>query len=116
MVVGQITSFNCVVIFYSAIIKELKNGTTLGPESVYLGKNVMVQSLLITVTNALCWLPSSIIYIISIAMETYPISLLLWNAFLINPLNSLMNPIIFCFIPFVKDICARTNFSCNNPH
>ena len=63
---------------------------------------LFLQFILVTVTNALCWLPSSTIYIISVVRETYPANLLIWNAILINPINSMINPVIFCMLPVLK--------------
>lgn len=59
-----------------------------------------------TTTNAICWLPSSAIYITSVIMDTYPTSLLIWNAILINPLNSVINPLIFSVYPILKGLCT----------
>ena len=72
---------------------------------------LLIQVILVTVINALCWLPSGTIYTASVVMETYPVELLIWNAILINPLNSLLNPLIFCVMPIIKKTIARIQFT-----
>ena len=64
----------------------------------------MTQSVLITITNALCWLPSSAIYIASATMD-----LLIWNGIPNNPLNSVVNPVIFYLVPLDKQFMRRNS-------
>ena len=97
----QFCSCILIIILYSHIIKLYSASEVRGLQGK-VEKQVLLQALLVTVTNAISWLPSGIIYMISVTVETYPISLLIWNAVLINPINSLVNPILFCIIPLVK--------------
>ena len=87
--------------------KELKKSSFVTSKKRSANNQVLIQSLLVTVTNALCWLPSSAIHMTSIVMETYPTILLIWNAILINPLNSVINPVIFCMMPVLKHLCYK---------
>ena len=73
-------------------------------------KQLRIQALLVIMTNTTCWLPSSVILILSVIAKNYPLHLLTWNAVLINPINSLINPIIFCVLPLVKQIMKRKLF------
>ena len=97
----QFSSCISIVILYSYIIK-LYSVSEVRSSHGKVEKQVLAQALLVTLTNVISWLPSGIIYLISVTVETYPISLLTWNAVLINPVNSLVNPIIFCIIALVK--------------
>ena len=104
---GQIVNLFFLTVVYMMIMKELKKPSVLNKGNNNLERTVMIQSLLLGVINVLCWLPSSVIYTISLVLDTYPISMLTWNCILINPLNSLINPIIFCIFPLITKLILR---------
>ena len=104
----QFSSCISISVLYSYIIKVYSISVVRGSHGK-AEQQVLSQALLVTLTNVISWLPSGIIYLISVTMEAYPISLLTWNAVLINPVNSLVNPSIFCIIPLVKQF-EKTNF------
>ena len=54
-----------------------------------------VKVVLAGLTNLLCWLPSSCIYIVTLVVSKYPLQLLLYNLVIAVPINSLLNPIFF---------------------
>ncbi len=102
MVCIQLLSLVSVTGFYSVIVYELQKTVIVHSYKPKSDRKVLVQSLLLTLSNALCWVPSSVIFTASLVMETYPTNLLMWNAVLINPLNSVINPIIFCVFPLLS--------------
>ncbi len=59
--------------------------------------------MLVGLSNACCWLPSSVIHLLSTILKEYPTNLLLWNAIVVNPINSVMNPLIFSLYPAIKE-------------
>ncbi len=61
------------------------------------------QAVLVGLSNACCWLPSSVIHLLSTILKEYPTNLLLWNAIVVNPINSVMNPLIFSLYPAIKE-------------
>ena len=54
-----------------------------------------MQVCLVTSSNVLCWIPSGIIYLVTMSLEKYPINLIIWSAIAITPINSVINPIVF---------------------
>ena len=102
IIVLQMGSFLSITICYLMMWKEIKKSSFTISRTASIDRKVLIQSLLVTVTNVLYWLPSSAIYFTSIVKESYPTNLLLWNVILINPVNSVINPIIFCIMPLVK--------------
>ena len=104
----QIGSFLSILIIYIIVIKDMSKTLIISSAKSRADKQVLIQSVLITITNALCWLPSSAICIASLAMETHPTGLLIWNVILINPLNSVVNPITFCLVPLAKRYMKRS--------
>ena len=91
------------VILYTIIQKKIMKPTeAISQQNPSLNSQMVLQAILVTTTNAICWLPSSAVFIASLVMETYPIELLQWNIMLINPINSVINPIIFCIAPTIR--------------
>ena len=74
-------------------------------------KQVLSHSLLVIVTYVTCRLPSCIILIITVTQKNYPLLLLTWYAILVNPINSLVNPVIFWIVPFIKELWKKIKTS-----
>ena len=98
----QIFCFVITAVINVIIMDTLKNQNI--KKNIEAEQQVLIQVLLVTATNAICWIPSSILYLTSIVIETYPTSLIMWNVILINPVNSVINPIIFCITPMVREV------------
>ncbi len=56
---------------------------------------LIVQLVLVTSTNILCWLPANGVYIATMLLERYPSKLVVWTTVAVLPVNSLINPLIF---------------------
>ena len=54
-----------------------------------------MQVFLMTSSNVLCWIPSGIIYLVTMSLDKYPINLIIWSTIAIPPINSVINPIVF---------------------
>ena len=104
LVLLQLGSFILVAILYTNVQKKIMKSIEAISQNTLLNSKVISQSLLVTITNAICWLPFSVIFIPSLVMDTYPIELLLWNIILINPINSVINTIIFCIAPTIRGL------------
>ncbi len=63
---------------------------------------LVVQVILISLSNILCWIPSASVFVASSVMETYPIEMILWTTILVVPINSVLNPVTFCFLSIRK--------------
>ncbi len=98
----QTTSCFSVFVVYALSVKELQKQSKINPQNEKTGKKVTVQAVVIGVGNATCWLPSCALNIISIALHTFPVDMLIWNFILINPLNSVLNPLIYSIVPEIK--------------
>ena len=69
-----------------------------------LGKNTkkesskispLLQLIVVTFSNVLCWFPANTIYIITMVSPEYPIDLVIWMTVFVVPLNSIINPFVF---------------------
>jgi len=63
---------------------------------------LIVQLMVITTSNIMCWFPANIIYVSAMFMERYPSSLIIWSTIISMPLNSIINPIVFMIIALKK--------------
>ena len=99
-----------IIVMYCVIIKENKKSAAVKAQNRKekdRNKYLLFQALLVSGTNIMCWLPSSAVYFTSVIMKNYPLTLLTWNAVLINPINSVINPTVFYFMPLFKSIFQR---------
>ena len=56
---------------------------------------LIVQLLVITTPNIVCWFPVNCIYIAAVCLTAYQIDLLVWSIVIGVPLNSIINPSVF---------------------
>ncbi len=63
----------------------------------HLTQQVLVQLILVNISNVICWLPSSIVMFLSLAYKKYPIELLFIVVLVLTPTNSVLNPCILRF-------------------
>ena len=68
---------------------------------------LIIQLVVITVSNIICWFPSNSIYITAMFSSTYPISLLIWTTVIGLPINSLINPLTFIGVLLRQQIKHR---------
>ncbi len=101
----QMTSLFSIYKMYCMLYKELQDNLKLEIRSSSEDKphkKVLIHAVLIVTSSALCWLPSSVIYIITVTVARFPPDILMWNTVLIAPVVSVMNPVIYCLYPALK--------------
>ena len=92
----QILSSIFISINYAILLKQLKiSHTDLGILSNKTMKNLILQVMVVTSSNLLCWLPSDIIYISSLFQSKYSTDLVIWTTIAVTPINSIINPVVF---------------------
>ena len=97
-VVQQVISIIFILVTYILMVKELmKSQQVIQNLMSRKSSNVsqMTHLIIITGSNLLCWTPSSVIYTLSMFMDTYPVNMIIWTTLAITPINSIINPIIF---------------------
>ena len=70
-------------------------------------KSVTTNVVLVGLTNVICWIPSSIFYIVSVFNINSPVALLYWITLVILPINAMINPIIFNFSEIRSKMCVQ---------
>ncbi len=83
-------------IYYSKLLSLGKANTILSEtEKRERQKGVTRNVVLAGSTNAICWIPNSVFYLVSVFVDQFPIDLLYWMTLVVLPLNAMANPIIF---------------------
>ncbi len=59
--------------------------------------SLVVQLVVVTSTQIVCWIPANILYLICLIVPQYPPELVIWTTVLLVPINSIVNPIVFIF-------------------
>ncbi len=81
------------------ILKKSKSQSSTG---------LVIQLVVITLSNVLCWIPSGIIYISSLFVPKYPTDMPIWTTIAATPINSIMNPIVFIVSSARKHLSQNT--------
>ena len=113
-VVTQMASSVGILIMHSLLLFELKQSKNKIQKSK-TDKNLplVIQLIMITVSNILCWFPTGCIYISAMFSATYPTDLVIWATVFGLPINSLLNPFIFIATTVRKMIKFEKNITTN---
>ncbi len=103
----SITSFYCYVIFLLKKADESAVASrSTGKHSLHLSASTLFQLVFVSISDIICWLPSSIIAFLSVIFKEYPIQLLFWVVLVLAPLNSILNP---CILRFGQQSSSKNN-------
>ena len=56
---------------------------------------LILQLIMQSLSNILCWFPTNAVYVAAMLLTTYPLELVLWTTVVVLPLNSVINPSAF---------------------
>ena len=94
----QLFSIIFILATYTFMVNELmKSQQNIQKQMSKKSSNVsLIMHLIIIIgSNILCWVPSSIIYTVSMFMDKYPINMIIQTTEAASPINSIINPIVF---------------------
>ncbi len=101
IVIGaQITCTLSIIVLYVYLIKSLKESQEIIGQAVskkQSNASLVVQIIVVSSSNILCWIPSNVIYLISMFMREYPIDMIIWIMIAVMPINSVINPLVYIF-------------------
>ena len=80
-------------LFLVTVLRQTKYGLQKSKNTSKSG--VILQLLIVTASNLLCWIPSNTIYLLSLFLSRYPIDILIWTTIAVTPVNSIVNPTVF---------------------
>ena len=76
-------------------VKQSKNFFTKSESDTDHNTLLVVQLIVITVSNIISWFPANVIYIAAMFLSNYPIDLITWTTITVLPINSILNPSVF---------------------
>ena len=103
-----VTQFFCVVLIitvYVLLIFALYGNRNIASKQksfVESYQNLFIQLSLVSVANVVCSLSTNSTYIAAITLPKYPMEPIYWATILAMPINSLVNPSIFCILAVKK--------------
>ena len=97
-VIIQIFAISFICFTYGNLIKTFKKSNDTMKTAMSMKRSIvplLIQLITVTISNIICWIPSSIIYLTSMLIDKYPVEMLVWTVVVIVPINSIINPIVF---------------------
>ncbi len=94
----QLSASISILLCHVLLIQELKKSTERVRKHKshrHSGTMRNVQLVTLTISNIICWIPTNIIYLVSLFAAEYPSELVTWTAVTVAPLNCLVNPTVF---------------------
>ena len=90
-----ITVINCWFIYS---IKGSGDSLISLKHSTKLGTKMILQLIITTFSNVLCWLPVNTIYALAMNLSRYPVNLAIFTTAIVMPVNSIINPCVFIIV------------------
>ncbi len=91
------------LIYYSIYITMKESGSgVLGEHNVK--ESGTLKQFILCFFNHICWLPSTVMLLISISISDYPRSLIMWFVALILPFHSIINPIALTYSNLISKL------------
>ncbi len=81
--------------------------TQLGLNTERSFKSLFIQLFLLSLSNIVCWVPTSILYKSAVFLLRYPIDLVIWATVCVTPINSVVNPVVF-ILTAVKKVMSKS--------
>ncbi len=101
----QLASTVCIIVFYIAMVKFLKQSQKAIQQSVSQTQShtsLFVQLIIVSISNIICWLSCDVIYIVVMFLENYSTEMFMWVTVALTPINSIVNPSVFIFTTIRK--------------
>ena len=95
-VVTQMATSIGILIMHCLLLSELRQSKTkIQKSKTDNNLPLIIQLIMITISNILCWFPTGCIYVTAMFSATYRIDLVIWATVFGLPINSILNPFIF---------------------
>ncbi len=97
------------VLYLLLILQVDKSKENLKDSVAHKEEGNMTKSILVSFTNLLCWIPSTIMLRLTLTWDDYPYSILIWTTMVIIPLNAILNPFVFIYIKLIRAMFKQDN-------
>ncbi len=98
VVIFQISAAIFIIVVYIILVRSLKKSQNTIQQAVSKKQSniaLIVQVIIITSSNILCWVPSGMIFLTSLFLDEYPVTMVIWITIAVAPSNSVVNPVVF---------------------
>ena len=103
----QFVSVLFIITVYGMLFKELLLFKKKFKRAISKKKShsaLIIQIVIVTGSNIICWIPSGVIYLVSIFKDRYPIQMIVWTTISGTTINSVINPLVFIITYMRKEI------------
>ncbi len=101
VVVTQLVTSVTILVLHILLVTSLKESQKRTAEMKRGHESntaLIIQLILLTVSNMLCWFPTNIIYVLTMFLKRYPTELAVWTVVGVTPINSIVNPSLFLIL------------------
>ncbi len=99
-VISQIFSALFIIVLHIMLIRAVQKSQEAVKHSTSKQTSnapIIVQIIVLTGSNILCWIPSDVVYLVSFFLAHYPVTMVIWITVAVAPINSVLNPVVFIF-------------------
>ncbi len=110
LVLVQLFSMLLIIVFYTKLVLSLRKSQEklqTAMSKAHSNTALLVQLTLVTSSTFVCWIPCATVYLVSMFMREYPIMMIFWVTVTINPINSIVNPILFIVFAMRKLVASK---------
>ena len=107
LVVSQFLTCFVILFLHVYLVKDLEQSHQVLKNIQFSDSALVIQLFILTLSNFICWIPCNIIFISTMFLPKYPMSLVTWTVVVVLPLRSIITPLVF-IIMSVKKI-SRTS-------
>ena len=107
LVVSQFLTCFFILFLHVYLVKNLGKSQQFLKNMQFSDSALVIQLFILTLSNFICWIPSNIIFISTMFLPKYPMSLVTWTVVGVLPLRSIITPSVF-IVMSVKKI-SRTS-------
>ncbi len=109
VVTSQVSAVAIMSALYVMLVQSLRHSfhKTKFQSKRALRKSMIIQLVLVTVSNLLCWVPSSVIFLFSLFQSQHSVDLVFWATTALIPVNSVINPILFLSLNSKWHLCNK---------
>ncbi len=91
MVISILAAYTALIIS----LKESQKRVQASKSKKESNTSLLLQIVTLTASNLICWVPSSVIFTVGVFWQPYPTQMLMWIVIAADPINSLMDPVVF---------------------
>ncbi len=106
----MIQALSClsIPILYWLLLKKVSKSKESVIDSVaHKKEGNMSKSVLVSTTNLISWIPSTILLRLTLSWDDYPYVILIWTSMVIIPLSTLINPFVCVYCKLIRALLKK---------